>query len=146
MKIRIVGEPDPIAPQGIERKQRKPLDFEKLSSELKTQGIKTFNDVPNGMFRRCKVDIKMIKNEDMLEPIESEEPDIGLRWFGPSWGAPLCSEDRQSPAPVGQPCFRCAKPIQANTSGILMWHMEEDPNEDSYKPYHRECALQRINK
>jgi len=71
--------------------------------------------------------------------MEDEEPDIGLRWFGPSWGSPICREERHEPVPVGQPCFRCEKPIQTDASGILMWHMGEDPNKDGYKPYHYEC-------
>jgi hypothetical protein len=68
-----------------------------------------------------------------------EELDTGLRWFGVSWNAPICREDRHEPVPVGQPCSQCEQPIQADASGILMWHMGENPVEDGYKPYHYEC-------
>lgn len=44
----------------------------------------------------------------------------GIRWFGASWHAPVCSPDRFMSTPVGWSCFRCLFEINEEHRGIAM--------------------------
>jgi hypothetical protein len=69
----------------------------------------------------------------------ADEEDRGVKWFGKSWGAMICREDRRQSVPVRVPCVVCQKPLTAEDSGLLMWHMNEDPTTDGYRPFHLDC-------
>ena len=42
-----------------------------------------------------------------------------IRWFGKSWGAPLCVECERVKVPVGAICSWCEEPISENDQGIF---------------------------
>ena len=65
--------------------------------------------------------------------------DRGVKWFGTSWGAPICREDCQQPVPVGKPCVVCQKSLTAGDRGLLIWHMDKDSAMDGYRPFHLDC-------
>jgi hypothetical protein len=41
-------------------------------------------------------------------------------WFGESWGAPVCEENRHRPTPVGDLCVECAQDITEDDQGMLI--------------------------
>lgn len=43
-----------------------------------------------------------------------------VKWFGESWGAPVNDPASQVPAPVGQLCATCAKPVESGDRGVLI--------------------------
>lgn len=49
------------------------------------------------------------------------DDDIGtLRWFGPSWGAPVNDPRAEVAAPVGDLCAECREPLTALDQGIVL--------------------------
>jgi hypothetical protein len=65
-------------------------------------------------------------------------------WFGKSWGAPACDEDEHVATPVGAPCERCKKPIEAEDQGVMMPLVsldEFDEGSVSMIAYHLQCFL-----
>lgn len=56
--------------------------------------------------------------------VEDRDDDYPGGWFGQSWGAPICDEDRHRPTPVGEPCVRCGAPITDDDQGMIMPHIE----------------------
>ncbi len=66
-----------------------------------------------------------------------------MKWFGESWGAPLCGECEHVSTPVGELCVYCEEPIEANQAGVVM------PAGDAHghfaeKPEHYECFIRQI--
>jgi hypothetical protein len=43
-----------------------------------------------------------------------------VRWFGDSWGAPVCEPRTHIETPVGDDCAGCERAIQAEDIGITM--------------------------
>ena len=64
-------------------------------------------------------------------------------WFGKSWGAPVCDEDDHFATPVGAPCERCKKPIQADDQGIIM-PLADVNRSVLLLAYHLQCYLDGI--
>jgi hypothetical protein len=69
--------------------------------------------------------------------------DVMHRWFGTSWGAPVCRDEPQVATPVGQPCVHCGEPIRDGDQGVVMPCGEAD---GSWRvaPLHVECHLRMI--
>jgi len=65
-----------------------------------------------------------------------------MKWFGESWGAPVCDPEKKAPTPVGEACAHCADAIVATSQGVLMpfW----DGEKGSMVSYHRLCLLQNL--
>jgi hypothetical protein len=42
-----------------------------------------------------------------------------MKWFGVSWGAPMCDECPHVPPPIGEFCAHCDEAILANDSGVI---------------------------
>lgn len=64
-----------------------------------------------------------------------------MKWFGKSWGAPVCSFEH-IPTPVGAECFgNCGSPIAEGDRGIVTPFSggEDDPRTEA--PYHLYCFL-----
>ena len=68
-----------------------------------------------------------------------------VRWFGESWGAPICDPERHVHAPLGDAgkppwnCGGCREPFKAGDQGIVMDYLGApgDPIEEI--AYHRRC-------
>jgi hypothetical protein len=43
-----------------------------------------------------------------------------MRWFGPSWGAPINRHCKQAPTPIDDLCARCEAPIADGDQGVMM--------------------------
>ena len=41
-----------------------------------------------------------------------------MRWFGKSWGAPICLGEDHIEAPQGELCVRCGREIQSHDQGV----------------------------
>jgi hypothetical protein len=48
-------------------------------------------------------------------------PDDGatMKWFGVSWGAPMCDECPHVAPPIGELCSHCDDAILAKDSGVI---------------------------
>ena len=70
------------------------------------------------------------------------EEDIGtVRWFGESWGAPVCDPRAHVDTPVGETCaWGSAAPIKPSDQGIGI----PDGSTGLYVWYHLECWLRTI--
>jgi len=67
------------------------------------------------------------------------------RWFGESWGAPICDLADHAPTPVGEPCADCSEPIResgARSQGLLVPHLDADGA--SVRPWHLDCFLNSV--
>lgn len=42
-----------------------------------------------------------------------------MKWFGQSWGAPLCRDLEHIPTPAGLLCVHCEEPIDWADQGIV---------------------------
>lgn len=62
-----------------------------------------------------------------------------MRWFGESWGAPVCEVSEHVPVPQGEICAHCRRPIKAHHQGFLLPCLGDGlPLE---VPYHRNCMM-----
>jgi hypothetical protein len=43
-----------------------------------------------------------------------------MRWFGPSWNAPVCELGKHAPTPTGEFCFLCQTPIEDGDTGFVL--------------------------
>lgn len=68
-----------------------------------------------------------------------------IRWFGPSWGAQICSPLNEVEAPIGSFCRgMCSKAIQPGEPGItlpLLGPLDQPPER---VPYHLVCFMAEI--
>lgn len=76
-----------------------------------------------------------------------------MRWFGKSWGAPICDVADHAPTPTGQPCAYCKRPIAEGDHGSLVPHVDQvfDPilAEGARvlvfeRPWHLDCLLRSV--
>jgi hypothetical protein len=71
-----------------------------------------------------------------------------MKWFGKSWGAPVCTEAEQTNTPVGEECGYCAKLIEAGDTGLLLpfygdhWYF--GTNDPPTMAYHHACFMQAV--
>lgn len=66
--------------------------------------------------------------------------DLGtVRWFGPTWGAPMNDPRTEIPTPVSDLCIDCGKPIVDGDRGVtLPYHNGEL---STRMPFHLACFL-----
>lgn len=65
-----------------------------------------------------------------------------VRWFGESWGAPVCDPENQIEAPVGAGCTRCERSIEVNDPGIRVpW---VGPGPMRFTHWHLDCWLEEL--
>jgi hypothetical protein len=65
-----------------------------------------------------------------------------MRWFGESWGAPVCVTGEHVATPVGSRCEHCAQLFEADDQGLILPAFIEGTAEDW--PIHRDCLLRAI--
>lgn len=63
-----------------------------------------------------------------------------MKWFGESWGAEICTPALRAETPVGEPCARCGKAIEAKAQGFIMPTLRAT-GETRAEPHHLECVL-----
>jgi hypothetical protein len=63
-----------------------------------------------------------------------------MKWFGKSWGAPICDEVEHVATPVGAKCMHCDQEIDRNAQGFLVPHLDLDAA-SSECPWHLDCFL-----
>jgi hypothetical protein len=67
-------------------------------------------------------------------------------WFGSSWGAPVNAGPHVG-TPVGALCSWCVEAIEDGDSGVLMPHIDLDPDGrpvGTVRPLHRNCHLRSV--
>lgn len=63
-----------------------------------------------------------------------------MRWFGKSWGAPMCEPGQQVPTPIGEACYVCDEKIADGDCGFVMPYLRAN-GESGVLPAHRGCGL-----
>lgn len=72
----------------------------------------------------------------------SDGAGVGVHWFGPSWGAPICDPNRYITTPDA-PCAGCVQPIEFYDRGVaLVLVFTDEAATETY--YHLVCFLQDI--
>lgn len=72
-----------------------------------------------------------------------------VRWFGPSWNAPVCEYATHVRTPQHAHCTRCGAAIALGDQGVIMEHLDgaADASGDvlirggSRRPVHLDCLL-----
>jgi hypothetical protein len=64
---------------------------------------------------------------------------LTVRWFGASWGAPICERDNECDTP-STPCLRCGLPFGADDQGVVQANIDEH-RQLSYRGQHIDCHL-----
>jgi hypothetical protein len=66
-----------------------------------------------------------------------------VRWFGRSWGAPVCDPRTHVSAPAGTVCARCDAEIDEDDQGVTMPAIEMVGSEYRSRTvgYHLDCYL-----
>jgi len=76
-----------------------------------------------------------------------------VRWFGQSWGAPVCDPDYETEVPVGTKCLECTKVIGLNDRGVVTacsdaiwghWSMKINGVKVTCCSYHLVCWLDQV--
>lgn len=65
------------------------------------------------------------------------------RWFGTSWGAPVCDPEDRCEVPVGKFCGRCGEVIRKTDQGIDT-HLVSASDGTSRIAYHLDCFLKKV--
>lgn len=65
-----------------------------------------------------------------------------MKWFGNSWGAPVCDPANRVPIPLGMKCIRCGKGFGLKDQGFELPYMGESRIKVVY--YHKGCLLREI--
>jgi hypothetical protein len=63
-----------------------------------------------------------------------------MRWFGESWGAPVCAPEEAAETPVGALCERCGIRFELDDRGVILPCLEEAGVRDY--PLHLNCLLE----
>lgn len=62
-----------------------------------------------------------------------------MKWFGSSWGAPVCTPEEHVATP-NEECTYCKLKFKENDQGMLIPHLSEGAPPAEYG-YHLECFL-----
>lgn len=74
----------------------------------------------------------------------NDESSIGtVRWFGPSWGAPVCDPRAHIPTPVRMSCEGCLQEITGDENGVTYPYWDGGTTVVRIA-YHRECNLRHV--
>jgi hypothetical protein len=63
-----------------------------------------------------------------------------VKWFGESWGAPICDDTQHVETPDGEACPVCSHSIRPGDQGFELPFTHEDGFVDTLA-YHRACLL-----
>jgi len=62
-----------------------------------------------------------------------------MKWFGESWGAPICRHVGHAATPVGSMCGHCDAPIREGDHGLLVPYVGHPG--PPWVAYHLDCFL-----
>lgn len=66
-----------------------------------------------------------------------EKEEISMRWFGESWGAPICDAERHAATPTSLHCMQCDGRIADGDQGLIVEYFS--PGGVSNLALHRRC-------
>ena len=66
-----------------------------------------------------------------------------IKWFGPTWRAPLCEAEHEVPTPVGENCLLCHEPVREGQRGVELV-FSSACGDDRYMPQHLDCFLRSV--
>ncbi len=79
--------------------------------------------------------------------VNGEDPNH-VRWFGESWGAPICDPDYHVPVPCGDVCLDCGRVIEVTDQGLILQfcYLDPDTNEPRAEPraWHLDCFCDNV--
>ena len=75
-----------------------------------------------------------------------------MRWFGESWGAPVCVPELRIPVPPGGLCVECGEKLRDDSQGLLVFHIEVEFSDVEHytegtvveHPHHIDCFMERV--
>jgi len=69
-----------------------------------------------------------------------------MRWFGPTWGAPVCDPEEKIPTPIGLPCFACERSIVDGDQGFAVPLVDGVPEAPiaTWQPWHLDCFIDSV--
>ena len=70
-------------------------------------------------------------------PVDDTNP-AHVRWFGPTWHAPICEAGYETAVPVGEACIFCHRVFEPESQGI---YMNGFPTR---QPAHIHCLLDNV--
>jgi hypothetical protein len=85
----------------------------------------------------------MSDNASTYDPYEDPDAPLGtVRWFGPSWGAPVNREAALVDTPVGRDCVMGDGPIKAEDRGVTVPYLSSTHQDVAV--YHLPCFLEQM--
>ena len=66
-----------------------------------------------------------------------------MKWFGESWGAPVCEPEGHSAVPVGKLCGGCQEPIRDIDRGVILPFLGSE-TDDKEMAMHHFCLLRNL--
>jgi hypothetical protein len=67
-----------------------------------------------------------------------------MKWFGESWGAPVCDPENHVPVPIHHECIHCGDPIEPDDQGLILPYSGMSPSDPAWVPYHKMCLFASI--
>lgn len=67
-----------------------------------------------------------------------------MKWFGESWGAPVCIPANHVATPVGASCLRCDAPIREKDVGVVMPFIRNIEAPPDMVPMHHDCLMRSV--
>lgn len=67
-----------------------------------------------------------------------------MKWFGQSWGAPVCKPETHSETPTEEDCTQCEQPILATDSGVTLPFSGGPDDTRTELSYHHQCYMRSL--
>jgi hypothetical protein len=67
-----------------------------------------------------------------------------MRWFGDSWGAPVCESAEHTETPVGESCLICGTSIVKGDQGVEIPYVYVGTTDIRTVVEHLDCFLQKL--
>lgn len=67
-----------------------------------------------------------------------------MKWFGESWGAPVCVPEDHVATPVGASCLRCHETVAAEDIGVMMPYFGALDAPVELIPMHHACLMRSV--
>lgn len=64
---------------------------------------------------------------------------VVTKWFGKSWGAPVCEDSPHVETPEGALCPYCTKTIGPDDSGLIIPYIRDFSEPATDEPWHIDC-------
>lgn len=115
---------------------------------FKVNGPREFTSRLGYLTPKQEADLMMrlqLSYEDLLRAERDLTKEYGtIRWFGPSWHAPICIANTKVATPVHLPCQYCRKPIVDEDRGITLPFYKGVNDPVTREPYHLRCFKESV--